>query len=215
MNSKLSIICLTLIITPLFFSCRGTAKKENTTEASASAVTSHTGNEKYIPIDTKESVVEWKGSNSFGTHEGYVSISKGELIIENGQLRGGSAVVNMNTIVDEQHSGDNGLIQHLKNPDFFDVEKYPGASIAITRVAEIKTGEIEVTANLTIKGIANTVTFPAKIEIKDEIVKADGSFIIDRTNWGIRYKSGKFFDLLADKTISDYIEFKVKIVAKK
>lgn len=215
MNSKRSFICLTSIIAILLSGCGGPAKKEKASDALANSVSLHTGNEKYIPIDTKESVVEWKGANSFGSHTGYVSVSKGELMIENGQLRGGSAEINMTTIVDDQHSGDNGLIQHLKDPDFFDVQKFPKSSIAITKVEAINGDEMKVTANLTIKGITNPVTFPAKIQIKDEMVKADGSFNIDRTNWGIRYKSGKFFYLLADKTISDSIEFKIKIVAKK
>jgi hypothetical protein len=59
------------------------------------------------------------------------------------------------------------------------------------------------------------VTFPAKMEIKDGLVKADGKLIIDRTDWGIRYKSGKFFDNLKNQAISDSIEFNIKIVAKK
>jgi len=45
----------------------------------------HVANEKYI-IDTKESVVAWKGSSVEGAQTGYVNISKGELIIENGYL---------------------------------------------------------------------------------------------------------------------------------
>jgi len=39
--------------------------------------------------------------------------------------------------------------------------------------------------------------------------------IIDRTKWDVRYNSGKFYDNLADDTISDDIEFDMKIVAKK
>jgi len=47
------------------------------------------------------------------------------------------------------------------------------------------------------------------------MVNANGKVIIDRTKWGVRYKSGKFFNNLADKTISDSIEFNIKIVANK
>jgi hypothetical protein len=39
--------------------------------------------------------------------------------------------------------------------------------------------------------------------------------VIDRTKWDIRYKSGKFYDNLANNAISDSIEFNIKIVAKK
>jgi hypothetical protein len=43
----------------------------------------------------------------------------------------------------------------------------------------------------------------------------NSKLVIDRTKWGIRYKSGKFYDLLADQTMSDSIVFHIKIVAKK
>jgi hypothetical protein len=40
-------------------------------------------------------------------------------------------------------------------------------------------------------------------------------FTLSRTQWGIRYRSGKFYDNLADQAVSDDIEFLMKIVAKK
>ncbi len=214
MNNKLS-ITLILISAPLFFGCGGPSKEENKNTASASSVSLHAGNEKYVAIDTKESVVTWKGSNSFGSHAGYVYISKGELMIETGQLVGGAVEVDMNTIEDTDHGSDNNLIKHLKDPDFFDVKKFPFSTIAITRVASINVDDKEITGNLTIKGITHPVTFPAKMEVKDGIVKANGKLVIDRTKWDVRYKSGKFFDNLKDQAIADDIEFDIKIVAKK
>jgi polyisoprenoid-binding protein YceI len=216
MNNKITITYLILIIAPFFFGCRGSAKVENKNNASASSISLHVGDEKYVVIDTKESVVTWKGSMLMGSnsHTGYVYISKGELKIENGQLVGGSVEVDMNTIEDTDHGSDNNLIMHLKDPDFFDVKKFPISTIAITSVASINVEDKEITGNLTIKGITRAVTFPAKIEVKDGIVKANGKLVIDRTLWDVRYKSGKFYDLLADQTMSDSIEFNIKIVAK-
>ena len=196
------------------FGCSEPVKEESKNNTLARSISLHVGDEKYVVIDTKESVVSWKGSNTFGPHTGYVYISKGKLMIENSQLTGGTVEVDMNTIEDENHDRDNGLINHLKDPDFFDVKIYPKSSIAITRVEPVNDGHQKVTGNLTIKGITNEVSFPVQTEVKDEMVQATGKLVIDRTNWGIRYKSGKFFDLLADKTISDSIEFEVKIVAK-
>jgi hypothetical protein len=53
------------------------------------------------------------------------------------------------------------------------------------------------------------------MEVKDGIVKANGKLAIDRTKWDVRYRSGKFYDNLADQTMSDSIEFQIKIVARK
>jgi polyisoprenoid-binding protein YceI len=215
MNNKLSISYLILIIAPLLFGCGGPVKGENKNNASASSLSLHAGDEKYVAIDTKESVVTWKGSNLFGSHAGYVYTSKGELMIENGQLAGGTVEVDMNTIEDEKHGSNSGLIKHLKDPDFFDVNKFPISTIAITGVASINDENKKITGNLTIKGITHPVTFTAKVEVKDGIVNANGKLVIDRTDWGIRYNSGKFFDNLKDKAISDDIEFHMTIVTKK
>jgi len=215
MNNKTSLTYLILIIALWFSTFRGTVVEENENNASASFISLRpVANEKYV-IDKKESVVTWKGSSLQGSHTGYVNTSKGELMIEKGQLVGGKVEVDMNTIADESHNSDNNLIEHLKSPDFFDVKKFPVAAFAITKVASGTGSTIEVTGNLTIKGITHEVTFPAKIEVKGEIVSANGKVIIDRTKWDVRYQSGKFYDNLADEAISDDIEFDMKIVAKK
>lgn len=215
MKNKLSITYLILIIAPFFFSCNGPATGRNKNKASASAVFLHVGNEKYFIIDTKESIVAWTGSGVHGKHEGYAYISKGELMIENGQLMGGTVEIEMNKIEGPGHLRDNNLINHLKGPDFFDVKQFPFSTIVITKVAAINGEHKKVTGNLTIKGITHPVTFPVSIEVKGGIVKANTNLTIDRTKWGIRYNSGKFYDNLADQAISDSIEFNIKVVAKK
>jgi polyisoprenoid-binding protein YceI len=169
-------------------------------------------------IDNKESVVTWKGSMAFagkGEHIGYVFISKGDLTIDKGKLIGGTVDVDMTTITDKVHGSDNGLVNHLKDHDFFDVKKFPTAAFAITKVEPASDDNINITGSLTIKGITHAVTFPAKAEVKDGVVNANGKLIIDRTKWDVRYKSGKFYDNLADEAISDDIELDLKIVAKK
>jgi polyisoprenoid-binding protein YceI len=136
-------------------------------------------------------------------------------MIEKGQLVGGTVEIDMNTIEYKDKENKNTPVNHLKSPDYFDVEKFPISTIAITRVASVSGKTIKVTGDLTIKGVTHPVTFPAKMEVEEGIVKANGKVIIDRTDWGIRYRSGKFYDILADQTVSDDIELLIKIVAKK
>ena len=215
MNNKISLSSLILLIVPLFLGCGGPVTKENKNNASASSLSLHVGNEKYFIIDTKETVVAWTGSLVHGKSTGYVYISKGELMIEKGQLIGGTVEVDMNTIEDKNHGSDNAMVNHLKSPDFFDVKQFPFSTIAITGVESTNNENKTVTGSLTIKGITHPVTFPAIIEVKSGIVKANGKLVIDRTNWDVRYRSGKFFDNLKDQAIADSIEFNMKIVAKK
>jgi polyisoprenoid-binding protein YceI len=215
MTNKLFLSYIILIIAPLFFGCGGPVTKENKNNVSASSLSLHVGNEKYFIIDTKETVVAWTGSLVHGKSTGYVYISKGELMIEKGQLIGGTVEVDMNTIEDKNHGSDNAMVNHLKSPDFFDVKQFPFSTIDITGVESTNNENKTVTGSLTIKGITHPVTFPVIIEVKSGIVKANGKLVIDRTNWDVRYRSGKFYDNLADKTISDSVEFKIEIVAKK
>ena len=219
MTKKISLHYSILIIATLFFAgCAPVKEKKNEKNASARFVSRRAiANEKYV-IDKKESVITWKCSMVFahkGGHTGYVSIQKGELMTEKGQLVGGAVEVDMNTIADEHHQSDNNLVEHLKSLDFFDVKTFPSAAFGITQVASADGGNINVTGILIIKGITHEVTFPANMEVKGGVVHANGKLTIDRTKWDVRYGSGKFFDCFADKAISDDIEFDMKIVAKK
>jgi polyisoprenoid-binding protein YceI len=218
MNNKRSFVYLILVLSPLFAAYRGPEATENKNKASASLISfSEVTNGKY-EIDKDESVVTWKCSMAFadkGGHNGFVSLSKGVLTIEKGQLAGGTFEVDMNTIADEHHRVDNNLVNHLKKPDFFDVKQFPFSTFTITRVAPSNSDSTNVTGNLTIKGITHEVTFPANINVKGRVVYANGKVTIDRTQWDVRYRSGKFFDNLADNAISDDIEFEMTIVAKK
>ncbi|RZJ66324.1 MAG: YceI family protein [Flavobacterium sp.] len=212
MNKRITVTGLVLIFAFLVFSCRESVKAESVPISTANSSVS---GEKYT-MDAKESVVMWKGSNAFGSnfHTGYIYVSDGNLMIDNDLLVAGSARIDMNTIQDEKRESDNGLVKHLKDPDFFDVNRFPVSIFEITNV-ESDGENAKVTANLTIKEITHSVTFPTRVEIKDGIAKMTGRLIIDRTQWDIRYKSGRFYANLADETISDYIEFNIAIVAKK
>ena len=215
MNNELTIIYFILIIATFSLGCGGSAKQENDKKELTSAALIPRG-QKYM-IDTAESVITWKGSMLFDIdeeHVGYVYLSKGDLMIENDQLTGGTAEINMRSIAYKDKANKNTPVKHLKSADYFDVEKLPISKIAITGI-ESSRGHTIVKGDLTIKGVTKPVTFPAKIEVHDGVVKANGKLIIDRTKWGIRYRSGKFYDNLADQTVSDDIELHIQIVGKR
>lgn len=213
--NKKSIVYLVLILTPLFSAYRVPEAYEN--NESVNIPSTPFAAEAYR-IDTKESVVTWRCAMELtpqSPHIGYVYISNGELKIEKDQLIGGKVEIDMNTIADKDHGSDNGLVKHLKSPDFFEVDKFPTSSFVITSVVKGSAQGINVTGNLTIKGITHIVTFPASLDVHNGIVTANGEVVIDRTQWDIRYKSGKFFFNLADEAISDSIALQMKIVARK
>lgn len=159
-------------------------------------------------IIIKESKIVWEGSKVTGSHEGTVNLKSGFLIFKNGGLIGGEFVLDMTSIVctDLSGKGKASLENHLKNADFFDVNNYPTAELIILGAEKRGTEQdYTIKGEITIKEITQKIAFKAKIERK----KARARLVIDRTLFGIIYKSGNFFKELADKAIYD--EFKMQI----
>lgn len=163
-------------------------------------------------IDTDESVVEWKGEKVVGNgHTGTIQFAEGSLNLKGDKLVGGTFVADMNSINEESER----LVGHLKSDDFFSVEKYPTAELTITKVGKGKSGAAEVTADLTIKGKTETVTFPALLKIDGDNLLATAELTFDRSKFDVRYGSNSFFDNLGDKAIKNEIVISVKLKASK
>ena len=198
--------------TALFFaSCveNPEGKKAETTEASNAAGASATGT--LFTIDPAASSVEWLGKKVTGQHHGTVQIKSGEVFVDNGQLTGGSFVLDLNTIDNKDLEGEyKGKLEgHLKSADFFDVENHPEASFQITSVKPgTAEGQVIVSGNLTLRGVTKNITFDATIEeATASSFKAFADFNIAREDWGVNY-SGK-----ADDLISKEINLKINMTA--
>ena len=71
----------------------------------------------------------------------------------------------------------------------------------------------EIEGNLTLKGITKGVKIPAHISITEGKVSAvTPAFTINRTEWGINYKSG-VIGTAADKIINDEVGLVINLVA--
>lgn len=154
-------------------------------------------------VDVQASTVEWTGKKITGaTHTGNIQLKEGFLnLTEEGQLTGGEFVMDMNTIVVTDLTGEykTKLENHLNDDDFFGVNKFSTSKLVITEVNPLEGNEYEVTGDLTIKGKTEPVTFNMQVE---EGV-ATAKVVIDRTKYGIRYGSGSFFSNLGDNTINN------------
>ncbi len=165
--------------------------------------------------NTKTSNVHWLGKKTTGQHDGNVGLKSGSILFNGNTPVTGEFVLDMKSITcnDIKNAEDNqGLVDHLKGKDFFDVDGSPESVLKITRFesgAEANT--YIVTANLTIKGITNAITFPATVTVEKKKAKATASITIDRTKWNISYKSKSILGGLADKFIYDDIQFTVSL----
>lgn len=170
-----------------------------------------------LKVNTEKSTINWVGKKILGQHEGVLKLSDGNVVMNNEILGGGEFVIDMTSIVCTDISDEDmkaKLIGHLKSDDFFSVEKNPTATLKITKVLKLidqPTGSYEVTADLTIKGITQSIEFPVDVVNKGKYYTANAKITIDRSKWDVRYGSTSFFDNLGDKAIKNEIEFVVML----
>ena len=160
-------------------------------------------------VDLTTSMMTWKGTKPTGAHNGTVALKSGGLVVENGVLKEGEFVIDMNTIKNLDMAGSEGagkIEGHLKAPDFFDIAVYPTSSFVITSVLEVE-ANIAVTGNLTIKDVTKSITIPAKISTEDGVTTFTSDlFNIDRADFNVKYGSKRWIEGLKDKFIDDLVE---------
>jgi len=209
---SLLVVCLTLTVV----ACK---KDKNKTEAGAAEAESQMSSEAVqYNVDVANSTLAWKGFKPTGTHNGTIQISEGTLAVQDDKLTAGNFIIDMNTIKNldlEKENSNAKLVAHLKSGDFFDVENHAFSAFTITGVEE-KDGKTMVKGNLTVKDIKKNIEFPATVTTSgNEVTLQSEVFTIDRTEWDIKFKSGKFFEDLKDNFINDEIEFQVTVKATK
>ncbi|MEQ8604777.1 MAG: YceI family protein [Marivibrio sp.] len=88
--------------------------------------------------------------------------------------------------------------EHLRSPDFLNVEEYPTITFTSTEVTP--TGEMtaDVTGDFTMLGVTKEITIPITInklaqhpmQTSKEVVGLSGEITIDRTEYGMEYGAG-------------------------
>lgn len=167
-------------------------------------------------IDPSASSIAWKAKKVGGGHNGQVLIKEGHFEMDGKYISAGAFAADMTTITSldlTDEKSNSRLVNHLKSDDFFSSEKFPVSTFAI-RKAEQKSGDnYTITGLLTIKGIANEISFPATIKTSKNKITASATITVDRTLYDIKFRSGKFFENLGDKLIYDEFTLEINLVA--
>jgi len=107
--------------------------------------------------------------------------------------------------------------EHLKDSDFFDVEKFPEASFKSTKVTKVASNKYKINGDLTIKG----VTKPATFELLDLGRQKDPMGNMKRGFQAVSTINRKDFGLTWNKAldnggvaVSDKVKVKLDIEAK-
>ncbi|WKS95646.1 YceI family protein [Riemerella columbina] len=168
-------------------------------------------------LKVTQSEINWWGykvaKTEASSHYGTLNLKNGTVILKNNQLAGGTFVLDMTSINATDLSGEYQakLNGHLKNGDFFEVEKYPTGLFKITHLKKTsQNGNYTIIGQLTLKGKTNQVSFPAQVKVTDGVLTlVSEKFSIDRQKWGIAYQS-----TMKDVVIKDDIDLQVSLTAK-
>ncbi len=173
-------------------------------------------------VDTKLSSIEWTGKKPIGEgHSGTIMLSSGVINNDHGKFTG-TFEIDMTTIQNTDQTGKSkaDLEGHLKSDAFFGVAKFPKAKFEMFSAAAIKDVKVggfthTIKGNLTIKDKTNSITFDAFIKMEAGKITCEGTAIVDRSKFDVRYGSKTFFAEIGDKMINDEFILKFNIVAAK
>ncbi|RSK42342.1 YceI family protein [Hymenobacter perfusus] len=204
-----------LLVAALFAAAPASAQKKVTPGTEKAASTAY-------KLQPQLSTLGWLGKKVTGQHNGSVQFKEGDVLVRGSQIVGGTFVVDMNSLKVEdikEQEYNAKLVGHLRSEDFFSIDKNPTSTFKITSVTPLKGdangNNATVAGDLTIKGITQKITFPAKVGVKGGVASASGTATIDRTKFEIKYGSKSFFESIGDKAIMDDFTMSFNVIAKK
>ena len=168
--------------------------------------------------------LKWRGFKTYvaSEHIGTIGVQSGTFAMAGDQLVGGKFTIDMNSIanVDIEDEGKRGYLEgHLKSQDFFFVESFPTAVFEVVEVREEAADATPyvVVGNLTIRGITNSIEFPANVFVEEGSVRLEApAFSIDRTKWNVKYHDSDdatIAETLKENLIDHSIELTINVVA--
>ena len=142
--------------------------------------------------------VEFTGFKKGGKHDGGFKKLTGTASVD-----GDASTLKLEAEIDADslYSDNEKLTAHLKNPDFFDVKKYPTIKFESTKI-EVNEKKATITGKMTMLDKTVEVVIPTTNELSDSSLKVVAEFKIDRTKWGMNYGKGK---------VDDEVELKVTL----
>ena len=178
----------------------------------------------HYELDTETSVVRWTGRNLFNHHQGTLKLSGGSIEVQNGILQSARFTLDMNSIacedlVDTAYNAM--LIHHLRDDDFFAVDRFPTAEFICDRADPLPsctpgTPNYTLHGTITLRGVTQPLSFPAVIAAADtDHLTGQAQFELDRTQFGSHYGSGKLFSFLGKHVVNDNVHLHIKVHAKR
>ena len=167
-------------------------------------------------VDKLNSNVQWIGRKVTGEHSGRIQLAGGFIVKGDEKLNSGEILMNMQSITVgdiEDPKWNQKLVDHLKNDDFFNSEKYPTAKFVFNRFKG-KGADTHVSGEMTIRDKSVLTNLILNVVVDTDSSYATGSINIDRSLFDVKYGSGSFFEGLGDKMIMDDFTLNFKLIAR-
>lgn len=143
-------------------------------------------------VDEELSAVEWKGSAPTHFHRGAFKVSgnlatNGKSTITGGNFSIPIASISNFDLTDPAEREQ--LLNHLKTDEFFNLAVHPKAAFRITKVASYSNAaspaNTMITGDFTMIGQTHSIQIPALIKMDKDHISAEGSFRLNRLQWGM------------------------------
>ena len=205
-----------------FESCSDAPKGDDATITERKQAAAATGQS--FVADTAASRIRFTGRGVGKNHPGVFRLSSGSVAVANNQITGGSFVIDIKSMELEEKGGmfDEKLRPHLMSGDFFDADKFGTAKFEITKVEPyqantsdssiVEGANFNISGNFTLKDVTKNITFPARVDLDGNTLKAKGNFDIDRRQWNMNYGNDK---TLGDQFISETVNIELDLQARR
>lgn len=118
--------------------------------------------------------------------------------------------IEMHVVVRSVVSGARGRDRTLQDEDFFHSQRYPLMTFRSVGVARRDDGTLDVTGDLTIRGVTRRITVPVRVTEQSGALEFEATFTLDRTDFGVngtRWSGGRAI-------ISREADVRLRIVAR-
>ncbi|MCA9662113.1 MAG: YceI family protein [Myxococcales bacterium] len=152
-----------------------------------------------VPVDAARSRVHALGAKITAKHPISFEDFDASYRVDGGAIVGVDVTVKMDSL----KADDDKLTAHLKDSDFFDVERHPTATFKSAKIVA-EAGDDgathTVSGALTMHGVTQNISFPAKLSDRDGRLDTSAEFVINRKDYGISYP-GMPDDLIQDNVV--------------
>lgn len=197
-----------IVLLLLLSACGG--RTDSTAPDTEAAMVTASASSEVGNINLEKSVIYWKGTKFSNTryHEGFLKLKAGNLRVENGIIKGGSFLVDINTIQvtdipEHEAKARANLEMHLKRD--FDADQFPYSQFCITGVVQVGNSQ-QICGDLQIRDIKRKVCFKTTTQGKLHLA----SLTLNRSEWNIGAEGSWLEERLVDDAF--YLTIKLWVI---